>query len=310
LFTWKEKGENMHVLVTGSGGFIGRSVIRKARSRGWKVTGVARRQCKEADLIADLRDPISNWEVPDAVIHLAGSYAGCGKREFARTDLVIARNLIEWGSKAGVSKWVFASAAEVYGSITGEADESYPCRPVIPYGESKLQIEKMFQAAGLPELTICRLGEVYGSNGRILHELGGKLRKGFLPWAGDGNVMISFVHADDAAEALILACEKAKSGTSIYNVGDNQPATWRQFLGEIAGLLHVRGPYFLPKSLAYSYAASASWLDRMFGRPPNITPNVLRLLVTPKVMSSDLIKKELGFTAQYSDIYAGLKEAI
>jgi len=300
----------MHILVTGAGGFIGRSVVRKARSRGWKVTAVARRPTAESNLIADLRSPIRNWETPDAVIHLAGGYAGCGMKELADTDLVIAKNLIDWGKKEGVRRWVFASAAEVYGDIDGEADENYPCHPVIPYGKVKLLVEGMFHDAGLPEVMVCRVGEVYGSAGRILHELGGKLRDGFCPWAGDGKVKISFIHVEDAAEALILACERAKSGFNVYNAGDSEPATWRQFLGEIATHLNVRSAYYLPKYFAYFYAASVSWMDRIFGRPPNVTPQVLRLLVTPKVLSSKSLRDQLGFAPQYSNIYIGLKEAL
>jgi UDP-glucose 4-epimerase len=300
----------MHVLVTGAGGFIGRSVVRKARSRGWKVTGVTRRPCSEATLIADLRYPIKNWEVPDAIIHLAGGYAGCGMKQLAGTDLVIANNLLEWGKREGVRRWVVASAAEVYGDIDGEADESYPCHPVIPYGKIKLRVEGMFHDPGLPEVMICRVGEVYGSDGRILHELGNKLRSGFCPWAGDGKVKISFIHVEDVAEVLVLACELAKPGFNIYNVGDNEPATWREFLGEIAAQLHVRNAYYLPKFVAYFYATSVSWTDRLFSKPANITPQVLRLLVTPKVLSSKRLLEQLGFVPQYPNIYAGLKEAL
>jgi UDP-glucose 4-epimerase len=300
----------MHVLVTGAGGFIGRSVVRKARSRGWLITGVARRQCNEANLIADLRYPIRDWEVPDAIIHLAGSYAGCGTQEFKNTDIPIARNLLEWGIKAGVRNWVFASAAEVYGDIEGEASESYPCRPVIPYGKSKLQIEEMFQTAGLPGLMICRIGEVYGSSGRILHELGGKLRSGFCPWPGNGNVKISFVHVEDAAEALVLACEQTKPGLNVYNVGDDEPAVWRQFLDEMAKLLTARSPYYLPIPVAYSYAACSSWIDRLLGKQADITPDVLRLLITPKTMSNEKLRKDLGFVPLFTNIHVGLKEAL
>jgi nucleoside-diphosphate-sugar epimerase len=300
----------MHVLVTGAGGFIGRSVVRKARSRGWRITAIARRQSGEATVVADLRYPISNLEMPDAVIHLAGGYAGCRMKELIDTDIVIADNLLEWGTKGGVRKWVFASAAEVYGDIKGEADEDYSCHPVIPYGKIKLRVEKMFTDAGVAELMICRIGEVYGSEGRILHELGGKLRRGFCPWAGDGNVKISFVHVEDVAEALILACEQTKPGVNVYNVGDSEPATWRQFLEAIAAQLNVHGPYYLPKTLAYLYAASVSSADRLFGKSPNITPQVLRLLVTPKVLSSKRMNEQLGYAPQYPNIYAGLKEAL
>jgi nucleoside-diphosphate-sugar epimerase len=300
----------MHVFVTGSGGFIGRSVVEKARSRGWKVTAVARRQSQEADVVADLRYPINNWETPDAVIHLAGGYAGCGMRELVSSDILIARNLLQWGMQAGVRKWIFASAAEVYGDIDGVAYENYPCHPVTPYGKIKLQIEEMFKTAGLAEVMICRIGEVYGPTGRILKELSSKLCSGFCPWPGNGKVKISFIHADDAAEALVLACEHSRPGLNIYNINDNEPATWGQFLDEIAAQLAVRSVYYLPKPLAYCYAAGSSWMDNFLGRPANITPHLLRLLVTPKVMSSAHLREELGFVPRYTNIHIGLKDAL
>jgi len=286
----------MRVLVTGAGGFIGRQVVTRARARGWKVTGVARRPCPEADRIADLCRPLEDWPAPDAVIHLAGAYAGCGPRELAETDVRIARNLLAWGQPRGVRRWVFASAAEVYGDIAGQAHESWPCRPVIPYGRAKLEIERMFQAAELPQLVVCRLGEVYGRDSRILSELGGRLRRGFCPWPGDGKVRISFLHVEDAAEALLLAAER---GSGVYNVGDNEPAMWRQFLDAMAALLGVRSAVSLPVLVARCYAACAG-----------ITPHVLRLLTTPKVLSSEHARGELGFAPHYPGIRTGLEEAL
>ena len=286
----------MRILVTGAGGFIGRQVVKRARARGWEVTGVARRPCPEAGWIADLRRPIEDWPAPDAVIHLAGVYAGCGPRELAETDVRIASNLLAWGQPRGVRRWVFASAAEVYGEIAGKADESWPCRPVIPYGRAKLEIERMFLAAELPELAICRLGEVYGPDSRILNELGGRLRRGFCPWPGDGKVEISFLHVEDAAEALLLAADR---GSGTYNVGDNEPATWRQFLDSMAESLGVRRAVSLPLLLARCYAACTA-----------ITPHVLRLLTTPKVLSSARARRELGFAPRYPGIRTGLEAAL
>jgi nucleoside-diphosphate-sugar epimerase len=294
----------MHILVTGAGGFIGRAVVKKARERGWDVTGVARRPCPEAARIADLRQPIEGWPALDAVIHLAGAYAGCDARELAEQDLVIAGNLLAWGRRQGVRRWVFASAAEVYGDVIGEADESWPCRPVIPYGRAKLEVERMFQAAELPELTICRLGEVYGPHSRILNQLGSRLRRGFCPWPGDGKVRISFLHVEDAAEALLLASERSAPESRTYNVGDNEPATWRQFLDSMAEMLGVRRAVYLPLSVARCYAACASWADR------DVTPQVLRLLTTPKVLSSERARLELEFVPRYPGFHAGLKEAL
>ena len=300
----------MHILVTGAGGFIGRAVVRKARLRGWNVTGIARRSSPEANLLADLRNPIHLQDTPDAVIHLAGVYAGCRMKSFVENDLVIAKNLIEWGKQQNVRRWIVASAAEVYGDIIGEADEQYPCRPVIPYGEIKLQIEAMFRSAGFPEVTACRVGEVYGSEGHILQEISSKLRSGFFPWGGSGNVKISFVHVEDVAEALLLSCERAMPGFHVFNISDNEPATWKQFLETIAAGLHTRKPVYFPKPAAYCYSWIPSWIDRILARPANVTPQVLRLLTTPKILLSNRAHEQLGFIPKYPDIEAGLKEVL
>jgi nucleoside-diphosphate-sugar epimerase len=264
----------------------------------------------EADRIADLRQPLEDWPAPDAVIHLAGGYAGASARELAGTDLAIARNLIAWGQRAGVRRWVLASAAEVYGNIAGEADENWPCRPVIPYGAAKLEMERMFQTAGFREVTICRLGEVYGREGRILHEIPGRLRRGFCPWPGNGRVRISFLHVDDAAGALVRACDGAAPGREIYNVGDRQPATWREFLDRIAAALGTRRAAFLPYSVARCYAAIEWWRGRLLRRPGAVTPWVMQLLTTPKVLSSERIAKRLGFAPRYAGLESGLREAL
>jgi nucleoside-diphosphate-sugar epimerase len=300
----------MHVLITGAGGFIGRSTLRKARGAGWQVTAVARRPSADANRIADLRQPIGDWPAPDAVIHLAGGYAGAGTRELAAADIAMARNLIAWGRQAGVRRWVFASAAEVYGRIAGAADEDWPCRPVIPYGAAKLEVERMFRSAGFPELTICRLGEVYGRDGRILREIPARLRRGFCPWPGDGNVTISFLHVEDAAEALVRACAQTAPGCSIYNVGDCEPASWREFLDRIAAALGTRRAAFLPYGLARAYAAIEWRAGRLLGRPGSATPWVLRLLTTPKVLSCGRIRERLGFTPRYAGLESGLREAL
>ena len=299
----------MHVLVTGAGGFIGRSVVKKARERGWIVTRVAR-HLADTDITADLRQPVHGWPVPDAVIHLAGSYAGCGTKEFTKSDIAIARNLIEWGLKNDVRRWVFASAAEVYGDVTGTATESSLCQPVIPYGRAKLEIEGMFRVAGLAGVTICRLGEVYGPGGRILQELGSRLSSGFCPWPGNGEVPISFLHVDDAAEALVLACEQTVWGVQTFNVGDDVPATWRQLLDEMASLLSTRRAFSLPKPIARGYALALSWADQVRRKPVSVTPHVVRLLTTPKVLLCTRARENLGFVPRYPDFKMGLKETL
>jgi nucleoside-diphosphate-sugar epimerase len=304
----------MHVLVTGAGGLIGRAVVKQARAAGWRVTGVARHPCTEADLICDLRQPIENWPAPDAVLHLAGGYAGANVRELADSDLAIARNVLAWGRRQGVRRWILASAAEVYGPIQGQADELAATRLVIPYGEMKLEVERLFaqMADDVPNCRVVflRIGEVYGRDSRLLHELTTRLKSGFCPWPGSGRVPLSFVHVEDVAFAFRVATQLAPSGISVYNVADEEPTTWYSFVRHLAEKMAVRPPVRLPLPLVYGYMLGHRFASSLVGRTPVLTRYALRLLITPKVLTNWKIKHELGFSAQFPDFRSGLEEAL
>jgi nucleoside-diphosphate-sugar epimerase len=272
---------------------------------------VARRASAEAEVTADLRRPIEGWPVPDAVIHLAGGYAGAGARELAESDLEMARNLIAWGLREGVRRWVFASAAEVYGRIDGAGDETAPPRPVIPFGSVKLEVERLLaaMAAEIPgcSLAILRIGEVYGAESRLMNELTARLRSGFCPWIGSGRVELSFVHVEDVARALRLAAERAPEGVSIYNAGDDEPATWRAFVRYLAARIGTRNPVPLPAPLVYGYMVGHRVACALAGREPVLTGHALRLLTTPKVLANGKIKRELGLRLEYPGFRCGLE---
>ena len=304
----------MHVLITGAGGLIGRAVVKQMRAAGCRVTGVARRPCTEADLICDLRHPIENLATPHAVLHLAGGYAGAGARELADSDLTIARNLLAWGRRQGIRRWILASAAEVYGTIEGEADEQAATRPVIPYGEVKLEIERLFaqMASDIPDCQVVflRIGEVYGRDSRLLYELITRLKNGFCPWPGSGLVPLSFVHVEDVALAFRVATQLGPAGISVYNVGDEEPTTWYSFVRYLAEKIGARPPVRLPLPLVYSYMLGHRCVSALAGRTPVLTSYTLRLLTTPKVLSNRKIKRELGFLPQFPDFRTGLEEAL
>jgi nucleoside-diphosphate-sugar epimerase len=226
----------------------------------------------------------------------------------------MAKNLIRWGISAGVKNWIFASAAEVYGDVEGYATENSPTAPVIPYGRIKLQIEKLFShelsAISNCRLMILRIGEVYGSGSKLLAELTARLRRGFCPWPGSGNIPLSFVHVEDVAGAFLCAAQNAASGTTIYNVADDTQATWRDFIMYVARECGTRGPQFLPMGLVKTYAAAGTLASRLMGREPVLTPHALRLITTPKLLSNARAKHDLGFQPQYASYSEGLEEAL
>lgn len=151
----------MRVLVTGSAGRFGRSVVTALADAGHEVVGidtVAGTPPQALWLPADLTDPGEAFGVmsrfrPDAVVHLAAVAT-----PFSRTDGLtfrvntqLAFNVCEAATALGVGRVVVASSPTVigYGAPGGwtpsylPIDEDHPTRPWNAYSVSKLVAEQV-----------------------------------------------------------------------------------------------------------------------------------------------------------------------
>lgn len=133
------------VLVTGSSGLIGRSVVARLRKHRIQVTGVARQTCSAGTMRADLADPPAAAAIvervsPTAVVHLAGAATG-DRIELHRANVVTTRNLLEAVARLNPPPAVIVagSAAEYGNPITERVAEDHPTNPVSDYGRSKLE---------------------------------------------------------------------------------------------------------------------------------------------------------------------------
>lgn len=155
-------------------------------------------------------------------------------------------SLLQAMQKAKVNNFVFSSTCATYGiPESSPIDESFPQKPVNPYGDSKLMVEKVlqesaraydlqcvalryFNAAGSdPEL---RIGECHDPETHLIplaiHASdGGKELTLFgrdYP-TPDGTCIRDYIHVSDLADAHILAFEKMRNeaATSLrfYNLG-------------------------------------------------------------------------------------------
>jgi nucleoside-diphosphate-sugar epimerase len=141
-------------------------------------------------------------------------------------------NLLECALKAGVSKFVFASSAEVYGNSNKlPMTEDQELLPVSPNGWSKLQAEKacleISQNTGM-KTTSLRYFNVYGRRSQIepplgvINEFATKLLTLEAPALyGQGAHTRDYVHVEDVVNANILVASSANVGNS-YNVGSGE----------------------------------------------------------------------------------------
>ncbi|HQT45026.1 MAG TPA: NAD(P)-dependent oxidoreductase, partial [Candidatus Micrarchaeota archaeon] len=123
----------------------------------------------------------------------------------------------------GVKKFIYASSIAAYGkNIAGKmVDESFPASPTTDYGFSKLSGEKAaLEFAGIMKIAILRLGLVYGGGIDFgYYKMLEYIQRGKMKIVGDGENRLPFVHANDVAEAFMLACEKNNYDSgSIFNI--------------------------------------------------------------------------------------------
>ncbi|MBR0654634.1 UDP-glucose 4-epimerase GalE [Plastoroseomonas arctica] len=151
------------VLVTGGAGYIGSHVVLALRDSGMSVvvlddlsTGVADAVPVEVPLVRGstgdsglVRRTLRRHGV-GAVVHLAGSLvvseSVAKPLGYWRNNVANTLSLAEACVAERVTRLVFSSTAAVYGIADGApVTEDTPCRPINPYGASKLAAERLLQ---------------------------------------------------------------------------------------------------------------------------------------------------------------------
>jgi nucleoside-diphosphate-sugar epimerase len=244
----------LKIVVTGAAGFIGSQVAERLLSEGHQVTGVDAfvdyypRKVKEENLrgaraargFTLVEGALQDLDLGPVlagaaqVYHLAaqaGVRASWG-REFDRyTDhnVLGTQRLLEAAAEAKIPRFVYASSSSVYGTCESlPLREDSPCRPVSPYGVTKLAAEHLCHLyahnLGLPAVSL-RYFTVYGPRQRpdmAFHRFLKAARDGRpLTVYGDGRQTRDFTYVDDIVAATRAAGETGRPGM-VYNVGGGE----------------------------------------------------------------------------------------
>lgn len=253
----------MNALISGGTGFIGNELIKKLLKNTEKITALTRDRTNlnkslekkitvyEADVcnLASLERLARVLEKTEVIFHLAASLDYFGKKEeLFLVNVKGTENLLKLAEENRVRKFIFTSSIEAMGLIRKEnapADETFSCRPVSPYGESKLEAEKQVRMFAKEEglnTVILRLGNVYGpgSPAFIVPIANAILKKDnllrFLHVYGDR--YLHLVYIDDVVDGIIKAAQKTDV-SGIYILAGEQYITVGRLFGLIAGGLNT-----------------------------------------------------------------------
>jgi UDP-glucose 4-epimerase len=219
----------MRIFITGGAGFIGTHLCKKL-STLHKVTAydnLSNSNQKDFSATSDVKLVIGDildtaklshsMKNHDIVIHLAAKTdvvdSVDNPDDTFQTNVIGTQNVLDSCVSNNITKFIVTSSAAVYKNSDSIVFESSDTKPSSPYGQSKLDMEKIIISSGI-NYSILRLFNVYGdgsTSGVITNFARNISESKPLVIFGDGKAVRDFVHVADVVEGIIL-CMDSQSG--------------------------------------------------------------------------------------------------
>jgi len=286
------------MVVTGAAGFIGSHLVERLLAAGHEVVGIDSfedyypRPLKEGN-IARARVAGRFTLVDENLLSMAGAAAAGGSRLdevlagagcvfhlaaqagvraswgqsfriYSDNNVLATQMVLEACRREGVPRVVYASSSSVYGDTDRlPMHEDANCRPVSPYGVTKLAGEQLcrlyWKNHGVPTVSL-RFFTVYGPRQRpdmAFHLFLRALHEGRpLEMYGTGSQTRDFTFVDDIVEGIVRAVDGVDG--AVYNLGGGSRVTLLEAihtLESVSGLTaEVRGEGVQPGDVKHTWA--------------------------------------------------------
>ena len=322
---------SIRVAITGGGGFLGKTILRQCRERGWRICAIGR--TPHPELVGDgveffpldISEQKNTPELAkifagtDLVFHTAAKAGVWGKyRDFERANLAGTQNVISACKLAGTRNLVYTSTPSV--TFNEEAicggNESLPyySGKLSPYAKTKAEAEAFVRATHSAELRTVALRPhlIWGiGDPHLLPRVIAQAAQMKLRIVGEGKNKVDLTHVENAAHAHLLAAEALLADAEtlcasdtygngkVYFVSDGAPVSlW----GWINAFLEGVGVPAVKQKISFKAAYRAGALLEFFwkffgvaGEPP-ITRFVATELSHDHWFDISALRRDLGYT--------------
>lgn len=296
-------------LVTGGSGYFGsllrdRLIARGERVRIFDRVDAPDRGANVEFCPGDIRDAATVARAcaeAETIYHCVAQVPLAKDRAlFRAVNIDGTANLLDGAKAAGTRKVIYVSSSAVFGvpKENPVTEQTVP-QPGEAYGQAKLEGEHLCARAAADglDVSVIRPRTILG-HGRlgIFQILFEWIRTGYnVPVLGRGDNVYQFVHADDLADACILAAQRP--GATTYNCGTDRFGSMREVL---ESLCRHAGTGSRVRSVPLAPAVAAMKITSALGLSPL---GAYHALMYGRSMYFDVTKAttELGWRPRFSN---------
>jgi nucleoside-diphosphate-sugar epimerase len=301
----------MRVLLAGASGAIGTPLTGQLIAAGHQVIGITRnranaerlRAAGAESLVADVLDRENLLTAvrdvrADAVMHqltalgttkIRNAMLGTNNLRTTGTAHLLAAARVVGAHRFLTQSIVLGYGYRDHGPHVITEDDPFAEPAPGRFGSAITALhsaeEQVFAADEMEGIAL-RYGAFYGQDS-VTNMIVKLVRKRRLPVPSSGGGFVSFIYLEDAAAATVAALEKGRAGQA-YNIVDDEPVRWVDYLDALAAELGVRRPWRVP-----------TWMLRA-------VPYLHTIMTTSMRVSNAKAKRELGWAPAVSTYRQGV----
>jgi len=319
----------LRILVTGVTGFLGGRIAVRLAQAGHEVRGLVRAgstwsdRPERSDLATgDVTDPVSLDRAiagTDAVVHCAAMVKPWAKDPSAFDTVNVGglRHVLD-AAKAANARVFYTSSFLALGPTDGATfDEATPRATAFAhndYERTKWAADRLAREAGAAGARIVRLypGVAYGpgtltAGNHVVQNLLLHARGKLPGMLGPGDRRMSLAFVDDVTAGYAAAVERAQDGSAYILGGDNR--TLVELFRAFEAAAGVAPPKVrIPYAVAGLIGRMQRWRAELFGTPPELTDQIVRIYRREWAYSSALAERELGY--KITPLHEGIAQTV
>lgn len=224
----------MKVLLTGSGGFLGKEVAHALKAKHYSLIEYditnGKNILNEEQLLIEMKKA-------NAVVHLAGIVEN-ENPSLWKINVEGTQKVANAAKRAKIKKLIFMSSTGVYGFTKGEVSEKTLVHPENNYEKSKAEGEKIVLGVmDSVSVSIIRSAMIFGAN-EYWKKMFSMLEKNY-PLPCDGNNTFQIIYAKELARGIVKVLEGGENG-EIYLISGEEKKTLNEFCEMIQSELKLK----------------------------------------------------------------------